>query len=150
MTKKKIPVRKYFGRHLKYAIRTLVHKLPSLYKFIFLNHAKISSKKRNSRKEKLAFQMCIMEGCNLNCAGCNIFAPLREKKFLDINSFEKDIKRLAELTDGIVEGMSFQSGEPLLHPNLTEFFDIARKYIREGEIAIITNGILLLEQDISF
>jgi organic radical activating enzyme len=147
--KKKIPVRKYFGRYIKLIVRTIVPEYSSLYKFIYLTAAKVHSKERNRRKEKLAFQTDVVEGCNLNCAGCNQFAPLREKKFLDISSFEKDIKRIAELSNGECD-LSFQGGEALMHPNITEFFDIARKYITTGEVSVITNGILLLKQAESF
>ena len=145
--KEKIPVRKYFGRKIRFVLEKIIPETSSLYKIIYFNAIKLQSIKRNKRKKNLVFQVNITEGCNLDCLGCNAYAPLREKKFLDINSFEKDISRIAELTDGIVEKITYQGGEPLIHPNIVSFFEVTRKYIKSGELGIITNGILLQKQE---
>ena len=69
---------------------------------------------------------------------------------LEVHSFERDIKRLSELSNGEVNIIHLMGGEPLLNPNIKRFFEIARKYFDKTEIKLITNGILLLKQDNSF
>ena len=86
----------------------------------------------------------LVEHCNLNCWGCDHYAPLAEKNFLDVEEFEKDIKRLAELSECKEVGtIKLMGGEPLLHPDIMEFTRIAREYFPESRIEITTNGILL-------
>ena len=64
--------------------------------------------------------------------------------------FERDIKRLSELSNGEVNIIHLMGGEPLLNPNIKRFFEISRKYFDKTEIKLITNGILLLKKDNSF
>ena len=40
-------------------------------------------------------------------------------------------------------------GEPLLHPEIMKFFDISRRYF-DGQVNLVTNGILLTSQSDSF
>lgn len=85
--------------------------------------------------------------CNLKCIGCDHFAPLAKGEYLAPETFEKDFKRLSELTSGKIKRIGLLGGEPLLHRRLTDFFIIARKYFPKSKIQIITNGILLLNQN---
>ena len=57
---------------------------------------------RMAAKPKLDVQVC--DHCNLRCAGCLHFAPLAEKSFLDVESYERDLSRLTSI-DGF-EGYS--------------------------------------------
>lgn len=41
-------------------------------------------------------------------------------------------------------------GEPLLHPNVCEFIQAARKYFPKSRIALVTNGILLKTMPLDF
>jgi len=91
----------------------------------------------------------VAEHCNLNCKGCNHFSSLAKEEFLKPEEFERDFKRLAELTKKIFT-IKILGGEPLLHPRLTEFFDIARKYFPSAPIQVTTNGILLTKQPEEF
>lgn len=93
----------------------------------------------------LRFNVDLTDHCNLNCNGCGHFSPIANEKYLDPISFEKDCKRLSELTNGKVERIELMGGEPLLHPQLIDIICIARKYF-EGKITIMTNGVLLLKQ----
>jgi organic radical activating enzyme len=93
--------------------------------------------------KKLQFEVQVTEHCNLNCKYCNHMSPLADKDFLDINEFEKDMKRIGELTGGTIERMFLLGGEPLLHPDIAQFCILARKYIKAGKISIVTNGILI-------
>jgi len=91
----------------------------------------------------------VVEHCNLNCGGCNHFSSLAKEEYLQPEQFENDIKRLAELSEDYF-AIKILGGEPLLHPNITAFFDIARKYFPSTPIQITTNGILLVKQPNEF
>jgi MoaA/NifB/PqqE/SkfB family radical SAM enzyme len=91
----------------------------------------------------------VTEHCNLNCRGCNHFSCIAEEGYLEPEQFENDFKRLAELSKSYF-AIKILGGEPLLHPRITGFFDIARKYFPSTPIQITTNGILLLEQPEAF
>jgi MoaA/NifB/PqqE/SkfB family radical SAM enzyme len=91
----------------------------------------------------------VAEHCNLNCGGCNHFSSLAKEEYLQPEQFERDIKRLAELSKDYY-AIKILGGEPLLHPDITAFFDIARKYFPSTPIQITTNGILLVKQPDEF
>jgi len=91
----------------------------------------------------------IVEHCNLNCKGCNHFSSLAKEEFLQPEQFENEIKRLAEISTDYF-ALKILGGEPLLHPNISAFFDIARKYLPSIPIQVTTNGILLLKQTDEF
>jgi MoaA/NifB/PqqE/SkfB family radical SAM enzyme len=91
----------------------------------------------------------IAEHCNLNCKGCGHFSPLADKIFLDPAAFERDCARLAKITDKLVT-IKLLGGEPLLHPRLSEFFEITRRYFKTTVIQLTTNGVLLAKQPDSF
>jgi MoaA/NifB/PqqE/SkfB family radical SAM enzyme len=103
------------------------------------------------RRSKRFFQIeiHIAEHCNLNCKGCGHFSPLAEKIFLEPEAFERDCARLAKITGKLVT-IKLIGGEPLLHPRLTDFFEIARKYFKSTVIQLTTNGVLLARQPDSF
>ena len=92
----------------------------------------------------------LAEHCNLNCQCCPHFSNLAEPEFANIEVFERDIKRLSELSNGEVNRIHLIGGEPLLNPNCERFFELTRKYFDKTEIKLITNGILLLKQNDSF
>lgn len=74
--------------------------------------------------------------CNLNCSFCS---PLkREKRSMTIPEFEYIIEKIKPFTSFIYFHVK---GEPLLHPNLEEFLDIAHK--NGMQVNITTNGTLL-------
>ncbi|MCL2650422.1 MAG: radical SAM protein [Candidatus Azobacteroides sp.] len=92
----------------------------------------------------------LTDHCNLNCRGCDNFSPLSPEIFADITVFEHDCARIAELSNGHVQEVQLLGGEPLLHPQVVEFLNIARKYFPEVTIKMVTNGILLLKQKADF
>ncbi|MDR0328557.1 MAG: hypothetical protein LBI05_09715 [Planctomycetaceae bacterium] len=73
------------------------------------------------------FEVHLVEHCNLKCQCCNHYAPIAEERFLDMETFEKDFERMSLLTGANVEFIRLLGGEPLLHPNLLQFFPIARR-----------------------
>lgn len=52
----------------------------------------------------------ITEHCNFNCYGCNAFSQLAKKTIYDIDVFEKDIKRMYELSKGYVRIIGIEGG----------------------------------------
>lgn len=100
--------------------------------------------------QDLFFEVGIVEHCNLNCRGCSHFSPIAEPYFMDPDVFDRDMARLSALFHGQASWIHIMGGEPLLHPRCTEFLEISRKWFQTGRIDLITNGILLKEQDEEF
>mgnify|MGYP001078388168 CR=1 FL=1 len=95
----------------------------------------------------------IIEHCNLNCINCSHFSSIAEEELLDTEEYRKDIKRIYELTEGkphLISNIQLQGGEPLLHPQLTDFFAITREYFPDSDLSFVTNGILLNQQQEEF
>ena len=95
----------------------------------------------------------IVEHCNLNCKNCSHFSSIAEKEFLDIKTYRNDIKRVYELTEDrpyLIPNIQLQGGEPLLHPQLTEFFATTREYFPDSDLIMVTNAILLNQQKEEF
>ena len=77
----------------------------------------------------------ITNNCNLNCDFC--IKNSREKKFMSIDEFKEILNKLK----GYTKYLYFHIlGEPLLHPNINKFIDIASK---DYNINITTNGYLI-------
>ena len=93
-------------------------------------------------KDKIRFIVDIVDHCNLNCKCCGHFSPLASKGFLDINTFERDLKRLHELLQGHIHCFELMGGESLLHPRLYDIVRLTAKYVT-GEKYLCTNGVLL-------
>lgn len=100
--------------------------------------------------QKLKFEIHITDHCNLNCIGCNHFSPLADNFYLELTDYERDCKRLYELTNGEIEEIVLLGGEPLLHPNLQNIFYITSQYFQTAKIILLTNGILLASQEDDF
>ena len=105
---------------------------------------------RQIRRVKLDFEVNIADHCNLNCQCCNHFSPLADHVFLDIDTFTMDLTRIRELTGGDVGKIWLIGGEPLLHPQITEFMYVSRRLFPKAHITLNTNGILLLKKDEEF
>ena len=85
----------------------------------------------------------IVHHCNINCKSCDHCAPLAKEEFVDIKTFEKDLKRMRKLCDNI-GSFAIMGGEPLLHPKISAFLKTARKQLPLPiRIFVYTNGIML-------
>jgi organic radical activating enzyme len=80
--------------------------------------------------------------CNLKCAGCDHASPwFQSASFYALDVFERDMDALAAVME--IGELVFAGGEPLMHPDLVTFLEIAkRKRYAEG-VTLITNGVLL-------
>lgn len=77
----------------------------------------------------------ITNTCNLNCSFCSKVE--KPKRMMTPKEFEHIISEIKSYTDNIYLHVK---GEPLLHPNLVDFLNIAEKY--GIKVNITTNGVL--------
>lgn len=126
------------------------------YKLILLRRKLLTSLRKN-KKENMQrkntipiLHIHLVDHCNLNCRGCDNFSPLATEVYADIDVFEKDCARMAELTKGSVDEIQLLGGEPLLHPQIITFMEITRKYFPDNLINIVSNGLLLRKKDEEF
>ena len=103
-------------------------------------------RRRIGKRENLRFEVNINKHCNLNCKGCDHFAPLSSEDCMDLETYERDMRRMAELFHGEAWQVQLLGGEPLLNPNLMSYAQIARECFPHAEIWIDTNGTLLKRQ----
>ncbi|MCL1945940.1 MAG: radical SAM protein [Chitinivibrionia bacterium] len=92
----------------------------------------------------------LAEHCNLNCAYCCHCSTVAEPEFLNIERFERDLAKLSKLTDGRISNIKLLGGEPLLNPDIVRIIQITRANIPDGEIEVLTNGILLTKMKEDF
>jgi molybdenum cofactor biosynthesis enzyme MoaA len=145
---------------MKDFLRRIYHKIvpESITKYIwntrsrgrYLKSMIEDAPRRLARRDLLRFDIHVAEHCNLNCKGCEHFSTLAPKKYLDAEIFERDCRRLSELTGGWIDQIAVLGGEPLLHPQITSILSIARNCFPTGKILILTNGTLLSVQNGSF
>ena len=107
-------------------------------------------RKRTPRKN-INFIVDLAEHCNLNCQNCDHFSPLASEHFTDIDMFNKDLKRMAELfpAEEMLQ-INLEGGEPLLNKDIVYFIESAHRYFPKTTIQIFTNGILLPKMDETF
>lgn len=101
-------------------------------------------------KPALTLEVQLAEHCNLGCAYCDHCSPIAEPEFLEPESFAGDMARLSELFGGEMQFIKLMGGEPLLHPEVTEFMRLARESFPVGHILLVTNGLLLPKQPETF
>ena len=113
------------------------------YAEVFTFQEFIEAKKLNSKVKRFA---CIMfhlvDHCNMSCVRCSHFSPLAPQDgfYLDEKIFERDCRRLAELTSGDIDEIQLSGGEPTLHPKAYRFPYIAKKFFPKTKIIMITNA----------
>jgi hypothetical protein len=80
--------------------------------------------------------------CNLKCAGCDHASPwFKAESFYALDVFERDMDALTAVMD--IGELVFAGGEPLMHPELVSFFEIAKRKQYASGVTMITNGLLL-------
>ncbi len=122
----------------------LINALWNTNKYLFSELETLKNSVRRQLKSTIYdfhFEFHLVEHCNLKCAGCTHFSSIAEENFLSVYEFEKDMKRLSELTGKVARFINLLGGEPLLHPEISHFFDIAREYFPNTIIRVVTNGI---------
>ena len=84
----------------------------------------------------------LTDHCNLNCKGCTHFSNIAKPAFADPGRFADEFERLSGIFSQINE-IYLLGGEPLLHPRVTEFLEIARRYFPRSQIKLMSNGVLV-------
>jgi hypothetical protein len=119
----------------------------SIKRRMIFNYMRKQAVERRKVKIKLGFEVSVCDHCNLNCVSCEHFSPIADETFLDIERYEKDCNRLSGLFGGEISWLHLMGGEPLLHPRLIEILEISRRHFKTGSIELVSNGILLLNQN---
>jgi pyruvate-formate lyase-activating enzyme len=109
-------------------IRKAIQPQSKAYKNLQILYRYLLSLKKTRKLKLLKFAIMLVDHCNLNCAGCGNYSPLAAERFYNIDVFRNDCERIAHLTGGKIASTGFSGGEPLLHPQITDFFDIARSF----------------------
>jgi len=81
---------------------------------------------------------------------CDHFSPIAKESFLSPASYESDITRLGKIFDHQAAYIRLLGGEPLLHPQVLQFFSITRTHFSCCPLELYTNGLLLLTQSEDF
>lgn len=87
--------------------------------------------KKNFRKVYIE----ITNNCNLSCSFCS--EVKKPKRMMKIDEFEHILKEIKDKTNYIYLHVK---GEPLLHPNIVDFLNLAEKY--NLKVNLTTNGTL--------
>lgn len=87
------------------------------------------------------YQVEVSNYCNLSCEYCPYPKQYRKKGFMDKRTFETVIQLAKKCNQNLLYLHNF--GEPLLHPELVQFVEIAKK--ENIECRFFTNGVLLKE-----
>ncbi|GEM_PF-503362 len=93
------------------------------------------------RIEIPGFCYALVDHCILTCHGCDHDSPLAPSRFTALEQFERDLKTLSEVMHA--HDLRLGGGEPLLHPQVEAFFEIARKSQVADRLTLVTNGLLL-------
>lgn len=89
----------------------------------------------------------LAEHCNLNCISCLHYSSIASHEFPDIKNLINSFKELGRHPNCFAT-IRLLGGEPLLNPNLPEILFLARKYLGNAKIELLTNGILLLNEKV--
>jgi MoaA/NifB/PqqE/SkfB family radical SAM enzyme len=95
--------------------------------------------------EEMTFEINIADHCNISCQMCDHYSQLSEECFVDMDIFERDMRRMGELFDHDIACISLVGGEPTLHPDLIKCMQITRREFPYAELIVLTNGLLLLD-----
>jgi MoaA/NifB/PqqE/SkfB family radical SAM enzyme len=137
-------------RSIRNNIVKIVPENSPVFKCMCLIGLRINAKKHHIPLTSLVMGVYAVQHCNLNCKCCTTFSPIAEKRFLNVESYKSDMAKLAGLTGNRLSTFYVTGGEPLLHPQITEIFSIARHYFPETKQFFMTNGLLLPKMAESF
>lgn len=98
----------------------------------------------------LQFETHLVEHCDLNCQMCTHFSPLARPRFTELGSFSRDMQRLRELFHSAVSYIMLLGGEPLLHPQVSDFLEITRMFFPHAEVILYTNGLRIPQMKADF
>jgi MoaA/NifB/PqqE/SkfB family radical SAM enzyme len=83
--------------------------------------------------------------CNLRCAKCPTYEAKRAKGLMSKDLYLKIIRDIERAGDPVSLGLS-GAGESLLHPDLVEFIEVARRVKNIYQVGFATNGLNLVPE----
>lgn len=86
-------------------------------------------------------ELNVVHHCNLSCRGCSHLSPVSKKHYMNPAKALEDLSILAKYYRA--EHVRLLGGEPLLHRNLLDVVDAARRSGISNRVHISTNGVLL-------
>jgi hypothetical protein len=95
-----------------------------------------------------AFELHVVEHCNLRCAHCCNMSPYLDQRFLSVDDVAQQCTMMAQHL--AVDVFKIMGGEPLLHPQITDVLHAIRKSGISDVIRLFTNGLLLARMDDAF
>ena len=140
----------FFRKILPSPLWQILHKAKAAVNNFIIDIKILLHMPLKKKRALLGFRIRAAEHCNLNCKGCNNFAPIAEPEFIDLNELQRDIERLGELFGHKCDYIYITGGEALLHPELTSIMRLARTSFSTGDIYVFSNGILLSQQTDDF
>lgn len=88
-----------------------------------------------------AFELHVVEHCNLRCAHCCNMSPLNPQRFLSVGELRATCERMATAVRADV--LKVSGGEPLLHPDIAAILRMMRASGVSERVRLFTNGLLL-------
>jgi organic radical activating enzyme len=88
-----------------------------------------------------AFELHVVEHCNLRCAHCCNMSPYVADKMLTVAEIDAQCRAMARVLE--VDVFKIMGGEPLLHPEITAILGVLRATGISETIRLFTNGLLL-------
>ncbi|WP_413818701.1 radical SAM protein [Shinella sp.] len=88
-----------------------------------------------------SLEFALTAHCNLRCAGCDHGSPHLRANFSSVEGFAADIEKLRAVM--IVGELRLLGGEPLLHPQFSEFISVAKESGIADRVIVWTNGVFL-------
>lgn len=89
-------------------------------------------------------ELIVSSHCNLNCQGCDHFAPIAKEYFLNIDILKQELDILKN-TNLPIKNFYLIGGEPLLNPNIEEICILIKDIFEKSQIILFTNGLILSE-----
>jgi hypothetical protein len=88
-----------------------------------------------------AFELHVVEHCNLRCANCCNMSPLVAERTMSVAETEAMCRRMAEVL--VTDVFKIMGGEPLMHPDITGVIHAIRRVGISDRVRLFTNGLLL-------
>jgi len=83
--------------------------------------------------------------CNFFCNGCSHYSNYKIGGYLGLERFEEYLKTWSDKFNKLELEFRLLGGEPTLNRHLVDIIKLARQYIPENNILLITNGWFLLD-----
>ena len=99
----------------------------------------------NGRLQVEAFELHVVEHCNLRCAHCCNMSPYLDGKTLSVAQIVQQLEALRPHLHADV--FKIMGGEPLLHPEITEVLRAIPLTGIADTVRLFTNGLLLWKMD---